>query len=285
MDKVIQALLGTLFTDLLSMVYQPMLDGVDSILDEITYPTKIAFVQDLVVYFTVISVVVVVLLRIMIGIKDGLLANGSNTEVSTGEYIFKSCLSLAAVVTAGPLSFWLIVLATDYTNDMMYYSFGATIVPAYSQTLVDIGNTTTKLLAPLVILVSAVLVFIVAFQVGKRWVMMLLGSAVAPVIAIHTAMTDTSNYTGLLKEVMALGIINGLQILLLHFSMALLYTGGTQTGSYASPIIWFFLMGATISIPSFLQRYALPSGSGGGRTGVYILMTGLRSFSSIRGAK
>ena len=284
MDALVEAFMRAFFFGpLMKEVYESMLVKIDDILVIVTTPTEIPFAADLTLYFTLVSITVVVIIRICIGIKDGLLANGSNTEMSVGEYVFKTCFSLAAVATAGPLAMWIISRTSKICADMMSYSFGG---PGSAMGLIEYieaGDLADTIFAPIALTISAILVICVIFQIGKRWVLMFLGSCVAPVIAIYAAVTDSSNYSGLIKEIAALGIINGLQILLLHFSLSLL--NGGAFASSVSPFFWFFALGATLAIPFFLQRYALPSGGGGGgRTGVYIAMAGFRSLAGIRGA-
>ena len=284
MDKVIDSILNGVFNKIETAMFDFLIGVVNVVLTAITTPLTVPFIWDLIVYFTIISVVVVILLRVCIGIKDGLFANGSNTEISAGEFFFKTVLSLVLVVTAGPLTFWFIDLTSRFSQDMMSYSFGAT---TGTQVQLDLASDmkgffqATGIWAGPFELIAAILVVIVIFQVGKRWVTLFLATAVAPLVAIHTAVSDSSNYSGLLKEIVGLGVINGIQILLLNFSIACLHSGGMMTGSSFSPLFWFFLMGATASIPAFMQRYALPSGSGGGRTGVYVAMMGVRTVSSI----
>jgi hypothetical protein len=269
--EITQAMLASL----LEALYSPFVDMVDYLIDLLASPIiEVPFLADLSAYFTVGSILAVLILRIGIGIKDGALMNGAANEMSLGEYIFRSCFSLVCVASAGMVTATLVSLCSHVVDDVTIYTFSASGTVEESIRFIGaIPMLTNPLALAIVVLFMLILVLCVIWQIAKRWVHIAMASAVAPLVAIYTATADSSLYSGLLKEIFSLGIINAIQILLLKFSLVALCTAGAVGGSY-SPLVALVLLGFTFSVPQVFQRYALPSGSAIGRSGVYAAMAG-----------
>lgn len=255
-------------------------------------------------YLQAIALGIVVIMRVVTGVKDGIFANGGDLSSgeTAGQWLFRSLIGIV-VVCAMPTIFRAIagfsmLLGSEIANVGTSLA-QASIAETFFVDLVEltglgagIASTLTSsgiLFGGLQIIIIAYYVITILMHIIIRQVHLVVLSLTAPLIAINSGTRNASDVIALLKEAISIGIVSGIQVLLLFAAMGVTLQTMTPGGSidFASTfgifalLIPIALFAAIKRVPTILEKY-LPvisiQGSGSMRGAAMTTMYAARSL-------
>lgn len=255
-------------------------------------------------YLQAIALVVVVIMRVIVGVKDGIFANGG--DISTGDtvgaWLFRSIAGIA-VICAMPTIFrafasFSMLLGSEIAaagSDLVFDEILGLFFPSLVDSLLrGLGLSAFGTLGSAILIIAlAYYVITILFTIIKRQVNLVVLSLAAPLIAINAGTKNASDVLSLLKEAVSIGLISGLQVLLLFASMGITIQLITPTSAFYlvgslglfALLIPLAIFSGIKKLPDLLEKY-LPvttlSGGGGGIRGT--AMAGAYAARSLIGA-
>jgi hypothetical protein len=221
-------------------------------------------------YIQAIALGIVVVMRVVIGLKDGIFANGGDptTGETTGQWLFKS-LSSVALICAMPMLFkWVagfsLSIGTDLNSLGQVSNFDTFIQDNIITSITSVISKPVGLLyAVIVTIVILYYVVVIVFQMLKRQIQIILLSIIAPLVAISSGTKNTSDITSLFKEAVSIGLVTGIQWLLLGTAIGsgallanALKVGQTNiVAGLLFPLVFIALLGAIKKVPEWVEQY------------------------------
>lgn len=213
---IVSALVIELVLSLMRGVLSPLIDVMFAWgTDFMTIP----YVNRVILWLQALSVAAVVIVRIAMGIKEGLLLDGGAREVSLGEYVFKSIWAILLVALMPTVCRLVINLGLAMYNDL-----GGSGLVTQSLAWFDIGGDVelTDAIADvnllwivLGILSIMVLCACCGYQFVRRQVDMLVVCVIAPIVSVFSATENDSNQVAdMLKSLFGLVSQQWIQIIL-----------------------------------------------------------------------
>lgn len=242
----------------------------------------IPFVNTVILGLQGIAVIAVIVIRIGIGISNGILLKGGDREQSLGEYIYKTIVAVLMVALMPMLCRLVIQFGNHLYNDITKQ--GGSIADSLAWfTLNDdfsldyvtaLENTGTILWVVLGILLVIILCIACGYQFIRRQVEMLTVSIIGPLVSIYAATENDDNMPiELLKNLFGLVCLQWLQYLLvqiaLWFGISWISNSASQsalefafTGTNATMFLFCLAtFGAALTIPSLVDRYTFGNGA------------------------
>jgi hypothetical protein len=224
-------------------------------------------------YIQAVALVIVVALRIALGIKDGVFANGGDPETgeSTGSWLFKSLASIALVCMMPTLFRYVAGFSLSLGQDIASFGAGTNfegfisdvIVANFASALLPFGVGAVPVLYGLILgIITMYYIVVIVFQALKRQIQLVILSLIAPLVAVASGTKDSSTVANLMKESVAIGLVSGIQLLLLGIiistsridfvASALTSPGGE---AFIAPLILVAMLGALKNAPRWIERY------------------------------
>ena len=210
----------------------------------------------------------VVVVRIVYGVGEGLMLWGGNRQVSTGQYAFKSIMSLVFVMVAPNLMYWIwdvgATLLADTRATVGDFSMAAA-VEAVKGGLVDnlLADTAAFFASPGIVTASLVVVLVLVvvlcvnlWRFCKRQATMMILSMASPFVAVY-------------KSMAALAVAQSMQWVLLVVglfcvSQGLLASTTLDGASFPLLFLGIAVMSAATAIDTVLQKFTEARGPSGG---------------------
>lgn len=284
-------LLGGLSTSLIVPMINACGDGLSN---WITIP----IVNEVILWGQAISIVIAVTIRVIIGIKEGIFADGGPRPVSLGEYVFKSLCSVVLVGLMPIMCSIVMQFGVAMFSDIVTGTAGkagvniqlsATWSMLFAMLAADdpIALLIDSLAANVIVVIALAMCVCVLYQLCKRQIQMLMVAVVSPWVGIKAATnSDSSQYWDFLTSLFGMCVIQWVQYLFMLISLNMLSSflgtsselfGISMVGDEGMYLTAFWLLasfGATLSAPSLLDRYTFISGGGAGNMALGMLMRG-----------
>lgn len=257
-----------------------------------------------------ISIAAAVAIRVAIGVKDKILLGGGDREQSSGEYVFRSIMSVVVVALMPTLCAGIIELGhslynfitgmTDHAleSQLSYFTFDG----IDAATLFGSNVTSTAFWLVVGALAIMILTVCCGYQFMRRQVEMIVISVIGPVVSVYAATeNETDEVAVLLRNLFGLCCVQWLQYILVSAAlgcgkgwMSVALSAFASGGSYAvfgdagSAQAFLFCVaffGAALTVPKLVDNYTYGSGgSGGGRMVLgAIVGTAIRSTTRLPG--
>ena len=223
----------------------------------------------------------VIVVRIVYGVGESLMLWGGSRPVSTGQYVFKSIMSLVFVMIAPNLMYWVwdvgSTLLSDTKATVGNFSMAAA-VEAVKGGLVDnlLADTAAFFASPGIVTASLVVVLVLVivlcvnlWRFCKRQATMMILSMASPFVAVYTGTTDTSQFADIVKSMAALAVAQSMQWVLLVVglfctSQGLLASTTLDGASFPMLFLGIAVMSAATAIDTVLQKFTEARGPSGG---------------------
>ena len=277
-DIITNALIGLMvgfINDVVSPLTQVLFDW------SLDY-TQIPYVNTLILWLQGLAIIAVIIVRVIVGIRDGILSQGSDEQVvSVGEYIYKSIIALIIVALMPMLCRTVIMFGSQMYTDILG---GGTLADKLkwftlgdSNELLD-STSDAALWALAGMLVITILCIACGYQFVRRQIEMLTVSIIGPLVSIYGATeNDTNQVWNLLKNLFGLVCMQWLQYILVQIALSFgiswiefaadnAFAGGAFAGEGAQ--LFMFTLGtfaAALTIPQLVDRYTF--GASGSRAG------------------
>lgn len=254
-----------------------------------------------------VSVAIAVAIRVYIGVKEGLLANGGPKPPSFGEYMFKSVFSVVMVGMMPVFCQLIMWFGQTMMSDIMGVMPWKTLnglssmqnawgLDKYNDTYgamnsVDLPNVAAATVSNVVIMVALILVLLTLWALLKRQVEMLVVSVIAPWVGIKIATSNDDNqYSEFLTSLFGMCVTQWVQYLFLMIGVNALaqWIGPLSnmykadiTSSFGTAVIVLIMLSVAVGVPSLLDRWTYTGGSSGMRG--FVLGSVMRSPGNIAG--
>lgn len=275
----------------------------------------IPIVNNIILAVQAVAASLVIAVRITVGIREGIFADGGPRDVSLGEYVFKTIIAVI-VVAAMPM----ICRTVIEFGNTLYNSLTADMGNALSNASQENGDGMKGVLswfsfgddftwgnfrdgevdwsagmwAMVGLIAIMVLTFACGYQFVRRQVEMVTISIIGPLVSVYSATdSDSTQVWDLLKNLFGLTCVQWLQYLLVLIAIGYgqawftkiafgvsVFSEGTQ---YFMACIAFF--GAALTVPAIVDRYTY--GGQGSRVGGQVVSTvvGMAIRDSAQGIK
>lgn len=262
---------------------------VNSCGDPLTNWVTIPVVNEVILWGQTASVAIAIVIRIVLGIKEGVFADGGPRRVSLGEYVFKSLCSVvlvglmpilcSVVMQFGASMFRDVIAGTGGSQNLMdgiEINCTWSILFEFLSAENSIDLIVNSLVVNIIVLVALGLTVACVYQLFKRQFQMLIVGVVGPWVGIKAATnSDSGQYWDYLVSLFGMCVVQWVQYLFLMISLSMLseflgaghelfQIGMRDDGArYLTAFVMLACFGATLSAQSLLERYTFVGGGGG----------------------
>lgn len=247
----------------------------------------IPVVNNVILWGQVISVTIAAAVRVWVGIRTVMMADGGPNPPSLGEYVFKSIGAIALVGLMPILCSLVISFGQMMMRDVLGLAGPGTLTlqahPEHLFALADDPENGMALIANslvccLMVLIAGVMCVKVLYELLKRQAQMLIISAVAPWVGITAAVDGDATYWEYLRSLFGMCVVQWCQYLFMVISLQMLeqFIGGDvelyelvlinpldpgDLDGFAMALVCLAMFGATLSVPGLLDRWTFGSSS------------------------
>ena len=186
-----------------------------------------AWANTVTLYLQALALGIFIIMKVVVGIKDGIFSEGGDptTGESAGQWLFRSLKGLIIICAMPSLMRWTagfsMAVAADIASNGADTVFSTFIQNTMVNTALALGGGPVAVLwSLLVAIIMLYYICVIFFQLIKRQLQLIALSLIAPLVAITSGTRDTSDLGTLMKEAVSLGIVSGLQLLMVLTAMA-----------------------------------------------------------------
>lgn len=229
------------FADFIDNLFQPINEAIANIFNLIVafclqnpftggfFGGAFNWVDGTTLYIQAIALGIFIIMKVVVGIKDGIFLDGGDTTTgeTASQWFFRSLKGLVIICAMPSLMRWVagftMTLSADIASSGTTSIFSTFIQGYLVNTALAFSHGTAfaaaKLWSVVVCIILIYYIVVIFFQLIKRQIQLIALSLIAPFVAMTAGTRDSSDLGTLLKEVVSIGIISGLQILFLFTAM------------------------------------------------------------------
>jgi hypothetical protein len=220
---------------------------------------QLPLVQNGILYAQSLSFTLLVLKSIKEGIQTYILYQNGDTDADPSGLIIRTGQAVAIIATMPWIVLQIFTFGTKVAADVAKLSGGQAGVA-------DWAFITTSIVAsggiviPVVGIVLAVMLLVVAIQATIRGAELALVSVLGPVMAVNLSANNRSVWTQWFKQVLIICTAQALQIFMLKGALSLMTSQVISNGGILLVFGWLWV---TIKTPKFVQQFAYSTGFSG----------------------
>lgn len=232
-------------------------------------PFTFDWASSLMTTFQGVAIGIVVLIVILRGILTGILLEGGSEDESVGHYLFTSIVPVAIIAAAPTLTSIVSDMVAGLISTITGH-VGSGIVDSFLQgyePLITASEGVGGLMALILLIVNIYYIIVICMQCLRRWVQLTVLSVIMPLVAVMTAMDDSSDLITLIKSMFFNGVITVLQLAALCSVGALSsWAGANGLQGVSAVFVMVAAFGAIKHIPDWIEKYTYAA-SAAGRSG------------------
>lgn len=257
-------------------------EGINSIIRICCMPFSFDWSAPLMTTFQGVAIGIVALIVILRGIFTGILLEGGSEDESVGHYLFTSLVPVAIIAATPAITSALAGATTSLVCAFTNQNLGLPTINGYMDLIARDGVGLGDLLLEVVfLLVMGYYIICICMQCLRRWIQLEVLSVIMPLVAVMTALEDSSDFLTLMKSMLFSGVVTVLQLAGFCSVGALSSWAASMPGIPGSCSLFVVVaaFGAIKQIPSWVEKYTYVGSAAGHGNGASHFIYAARGFS------